>query len=111
MVYDRRISVLWFLTWVVLLVLTSSAHSSQKAPTQVEGILSSNSMLLQAGVPNPKEWALSPANAEKAKTTLIRLEKSIRVPMRDAVRLSTDLYFPHAEQGPHPVIVMRTPLQ
>lgn len=39
----------------------------------------------------------------------VRLEKSIRVPMRDGTRLSTDLYFPHDADGPFPVIAIRLP--
>ena len=38
----------------------------------------------------------------------VRLEKSHMVPMRDGVRLSTDLYFPTGS-GPHPVLLVRTP--
>src|SRR5688572_20827112 len=38
-----------------------------------------------------------------------RLEPSIPVPMRDGVRLSTDLYFPVAAPEPLPVILIRTP--
>jgi putative CocE/NonD family hydrolase len=39
----------------------------------------------------------------------IRLEKSVRVTMRDGVKLSTDLYFPIGSNGPYPVILIRTP--
>lgn len=39
----------------------------------------------------------------------VRLEKSVMVPMRDGVKLSTDLYFPVGPEGRLPVIVMRTP--
>jgi hypothetical protein len=42
-------------------------------------------------------------------TTEIRKEKSIFVPMRDGVRLSTDLYFPEGVDGKLPVILVRTP--
>jgi putative CocE/NonD family hydrolase len=38
-----------------------------------------------------------------------RLEKSVMIPMRDGVRLSTDLYVPNDAPGPRPVILMRTP--
>jgi predicted acyl esterase len=34
----------------------------------------------------------------------IRLEKSVLVPMRDGIRLSTDIYSPVAAQGPLPTI-------
>ncbi|MEN8164404.1 MAG: CocE/NonD family hydrolase [Acidobacteriota bacterium] len=39
----------------------------------------------------------------------IRLEPSVMVPMRDGVRLSTDLYFPEGATGPFPVVLIRTP--
>ena len=42
-------------------------------------------------------------------TTEIRKEKSVFVPMRDGVRLSTDLYFPDGVDGKLPVIMVRTP--
>ncbi len=39
----------------------------------------------------------------------IRKEVGVMVPMRDGVRLSTDLYFPAGAQGPYSTILMRTP--
>jgi putative CocE/NonD family hydrolase len=36
-------------------------------------------------------------------------QKTIQVPMRDGIKLATDLYFPKIENGPFPVILMRTP--
>lgn len=39
----------------------------------------------------------------------VRLEKSIMVPMRDAVRLSTDLYFPEVSEEKLPTVLIRTP--
>ena len=39
----------------------------------------------------------------------VRLEPSHMVPMRDGVRLSTDLYFPEGASGRLPVILIRTP--
>jgi putative CocE/NonD family hydrolase len=39
----------------------------------------------------------------------VRIEQSVMVPMRDGVRLSTDLYFPVGVEGRLPVILMRTP--
>ena len=34
---------------------------------------------------------------------------NVRIPMRDGVNLSADIYFPRGEQGPFPVILGRTP--
>lgn len=39
----------------------------------------------------------------------VRLEKSIMVPIRDGIRLSTDLYFPENAGEKLPVILIRTP--
>jgi len=36
-------------------------------------------------------------------------QKTIQIPMRDGIKLATDLYFPKIENGPFPVILMRTP--
>ena len=40
---------------------------------------------------------------------LVQLKKSVMVPMRDGVRLSTDLYFPQNADEKLPVILIRTP--
>ena len=39
----------------------------------------------------------------------VRVERSVLVPMRDSVKLSTDLYFPADLDGKLPVILLRTP--
>jgi putative CocE/NonD family hydrolase len=39
----------------------------------------------------------------------VRLDRSIMVPMRDGVKLSTDLHFPVGATGKLPVVLMRTP--
>ncbi len=39
----------------------------------------------------------------------VRLEESRMVPMRDGIRLSTDLYFPQNKEKKLPVILIRTP--
>jgi hypothetical protein len=39
----------------------------------------------------------------------VRVKKSVFVPMRDGVRLSTDLYFPEGVEGPLAVVLIRTP--
>ncbi len=36
-------------------------------------------------------------------------QDTVKIPMRDGIKLATDLYFPEGENGPHPVILMRTP--
>ena len=42
-------------------------------------------------------------------THAVRLEPSVMVPMRDGIKLSTDLYFPEGADGKLPVILVRTP--
>lgn len=39
----------------------------------------------------------------------VRIEKSVMIPMRDGVKLSTDLYFPQGAGEKLPVIMIRTP--
>ncbi|MFN0180868.1 MAG: CocE/NonD family hydrolase [Gemmatimonadales bacterium] len=39
----------------------------------------------------------------------VRVDRAVMVPMRDGVRLSTDLYFPIGIDGKLPVVLMRTP--
>jgi putative CocE/NonD family hydrolase len=39
----------------------------------------------------------------------VRLEKSVPIPMRDGIQLSTDLYFPEGNSSRHPIILVRTP--
>ena len=39
----------------------------------------------------------------------VRLEKSVFVPMRDGIHLSTDIYFPVGDESHRPVILIRTP--
>ena len=39
----------------------------------------------------------------------ILLTERVMVPMRDGVRLATDLYFPEGAEMPHPTVLIRTP--
>jgi putative CocE/NonD family hydrolase len=55
------------------------------------------------GVP-VAEAAAPPVGAET-----VRLEKSVQIPMRDGIHLSTDLYFPEGEPSRRPIILVRTP--
>ncbi len=52
---------------------------------------------------------VSPSNSTSSTTYKVRVEKSVLVPMRDGIRLSTDLYFPEAAGQKLPVILDRTP--
>ncbi|ARN73799.1 CocE/NonD family hydrolase [Oceanicoccus sagamiensis] len=46
-------------------------------------------------------------NPPKALYPTVRLEQSVRIPMRDGVRLATDFYFPQGEKKKRPIILIR----
>lgn len=54
-------------------------------------------------------WSQQPSPDAAEAEQKIRREGSVFVPMRDGVRLSTDLYFPEGLDGKLPVILVRTP--
>jgi len=58
-------------------------------------LFSIQSKKLQIPVPEPKYK--------------VRIDRSVMIPMRDGVRLSTDLYFPLGAEDKLPVILIRTP--
>jgi len=58
--------------------------------------------LLSQAFPNQAKKSSKP-------TKEVVLKKSVMVPMRDGVRLSTDLYFPEGAKKNLPVILIRTP--
>lgn len=62
-------------------------------------------VLLTAGLAWPAEPRF-PAPKPKYE---VRLEENVRVPMRDGVKLATDLYVPAALDGKLPVVMIRTP--
>ena len=68
----------------------------------------SPSLLAQAG-------ALSPAERQKRLDTerelqsLAVVDRKVMVPMRDGVRLATDIYRPKDATGPVPIVFVRTP--
>lgn len=47
--------------------------------------------------------------AAELDTSKVELKKSVMVPMRDGIRLSTDLYFPKGMDSDLPIILIRTP--
>ena len=89
-----------------LLPLTSAVANS---PQQPPALMSANSVLQPAGLPDKTRFFIQPPLAEHHQKTLIRLEKSVRIAMADGVKLSTDFYFPDGVKGPFPTILMRTP--
>lgn len=64
--------------------------------------------LLLAGVPLGAQVPVVRFTAPPPKYE-VRVEKSVKVPMHDGVRLSTDLYFPVGGPARLPVLMMRTP--
>ncbi|MEQ9463440.1 MAG: CocE/NonD family hydrolase [Haliea sp.] len=79
--------------------------------------LAARRLVLLAFALLPGSYALSASEATDAPGTVpfeagpygVRVERSHFVPMRDGVRLSTDLYFPEDYKGKLPVIIERTP--
>ncbi|WP_299535486.1 CocE/NonD family hydrolase [Ulvibacterium sp.] len=49
------------------------------------------------------------SNATEMDTSKVELKKSVMIPMRDGIRLSTDLYWPKGSEKDLPVILIRTP--
>jgi hypothetical protein len=57
----------------------------------------------------PPLFAADPNSLWPAPKYTVRIEKSVLIPMRDGVRLSTDLYFPESAEARLPIILIRTP--
>lgn len=82
--------------------LVLCCHSpAGSADVPAAGVLSGNTVIQSVGTFDKRFPA--------PKVKRIRIEKSVRVPMRDGTRLSTDFYFPEGEAGPFPVIAIRLP--
>ncbi|HEY6547678.1 MAG TPA: CocE/NonD family hydrolase [Vicinamibacteria bacterium] len=68
-----------------------------------------------APVPAQQQGALSPADRQKRLDTeqelqsLAVVDRKLMVPMRDGVRLATDVYRPKSAAGPVPIVFVRTP--
>jgi len=46
----------------------------------------------------------------KVQTTQLKdLKKTVQIPLRDGIKLSTDLYFPENKESKHPIVLIRTP--
>ncbi len=54
-------------------------------------------------------WAQMDGGHSRTAIYSVRSEKGVMAPMRDGVRLSTDLYFPEGATEPLPTILVRTP--
>jgi len=58
---------------------------------------------LYVGQTPPRRYSWPPAKHQ------VRIEENVLVPMRDGIKLSTDLYFPVGVEGKLPVVLIRTP--
>jgi len=67
------------------------------------------SMILMALLLSPRSGAQTLLPPPFTPQHPVRLEKSVMVPMRDGVRISTDLYIPEGVIGSLPAIMVRTP--
>ena len=68
--------------------------------------------VISAGLVESAASPSSPASAQYAMPSSkheVRLQRSAQVPMRDGVRLSTDLYFPEGAGDKLPTVLIRTP--
>jgi putative CocE/NonD family hydrolase len=63
----------------------------------------------QRGAPLTEEQAAKRWEMEKELQALAVIERKVMMPMRDGVRLATDIYRPRNAQGPVPTIFVRTP--
>ena len=69
------------------------------------GLLAALALWGSAGAQTPTGTAIAPPVGSES----VRLEKSVQIPMRDGVHLSTDIYFPEGGDAHRPVILIRTP--
>jgi hypothetical protein len=65
--------------------------------------------LLLFAAPLLAQQPASTAGQLKALEEIARIERKVMVPMRDGIRLATDVYRPKAGSGKYPVIFVRTP--
>jgi uncharacterized protein len=88
----------------------STKDSSDRQRLRWNGWCCAAFALLALSLTHTSSAQSEPSDAEMPKPKYeIRLQKSVMIPMRDGVRLSTDLYFPVGAPEPLPVILIRTP--
>ena len=75
----------------------------------VAGALSIGAVRAQQGTPLTQEQKDQRLQTEKELESLAIIERKVMVPMRDGVRLATDIYRPKNASGPVPIIWVRTP--
>ncbi len=77
--------------------------------TAVALALAITTMHAQQGAPLSPEQREQRTQTEKQLESLAIIERKVMVPMRDGVRLATDIYRPKNAAGPVPIIFVRTP--
>ena len=65
--------------------------------------------IAQRGAPLTAEQTARRWEMEKELQSLAIVERKVMMPMRDGVRLATDIYRPKNETGPVPIVFVRTP--
>jgi predicted acyl esterase len=63
----------------------------------------------QQGTPLTQEQKDQRVQTEKELESVAIIERKVMIPMRDGVRLATDIYRPKNASGPVPIIWVRTP--
>ena len=77
--------------------------------TAIAGAISIGALRAQQGTPLTQEQKDQRVQAEKELESVATIERKVMVPMRDGVRLATDIYRPKSATGPVPIIWVRTP--
>ena len=75
----------------------------------VAGAVSFGAVRAQQGTPLTQEQKDQRVQTEKELESVAIIERKVMVPMRDGVRLATDIYRPRNASGPVPIIWVRPP--
>src|SRR5579862_531103 len=75
----------------------------------VVSVVSIRALRAQQGAPLTQEQKDQRVQTEKELESVAIIERKVMIPMRDGVRLATDIYRPKNATGPVPIIWVRTP--
>src|SRR5271169_78343 len=75
----------------------------------IAGAVSMGALRAQQGAPLTQEQKDQRVQTEKELESAAIIERKVMIPMRDGVRLATDIYRPKNATGPVPIIWVRTP--
>ncbi|MGV3520612.1 CocE/NonD family hydrolase [Luteitalea sp.] len=90
------------------------AHPSSAAPRRLVLMIAIGCLTMAAWLP-AQQAGLSPAEQQRRRDTehelqsIAVVERKVMMPMRDGVRLATDIYRPKHATGPVPVVFSKTP--